>query len=86
MPALPSAPPDGITDSATAPWSVNLTALSIKFSSAARRRTESPTTSAGNLSEISTLACRPLAAARPASESPALRASARRSNRSSRPA
>ena len=64
--------------------SVNFTALSIRFSSAARRRTGSPTTSAGSFSEISTWDCRPLAAARPASESPALRASARRSNKSCR--
>ena len=85
-PALPLPPGAGVTDSATVPWSVNLTALSIRFSSAARRRTESPITRAGTLSEISTVACRPLAAARPASESPTLRASARRSNRSCRPA
>ena len=63
---------------------MNFTALSIRFSSAARSRTGSPTTSAGSFSEISTADRRPLAAARPASESPALRASARRSNRSCR--
>ena len=70
--------------SATLPCSVNFTALSIRFSSAARRRTGSPTTNAGSFSEISTDDCRPLAAARPASESPALRASVRRSNKSCR--
>ncbi len=82
--SLPVAPRIGSTASATPPASVNLTALSIRFSSAARRRTGSPTTSAGSFSEISTCDCRPLAAARPASESPALRASARKSNRSCR--
>ena len=70
--------------SATPPCSVNFTALSIRFSSAARRRTGSPTTSPGSFWEISTTAWRPLAAARPASESPALRASVRRSNKSCR--
>ena len=44
----------GSTASATPPCSVNFTALSIRFSSAARRRTGSPTTSAGSFSEIST--------------------------------
>ncbi len=82
--SLPLAPRIGLTTSATPPASVNFTALSIRFSSAARSRTGSPITSAGSFSEISTSACRPLAAARPASESPALRASARRSNRSCR--
>ena len=72
------------TASATPPCSVNFTALSIRFSSAARSRTGSPTTSAGSFSEISTEDCRPFAAARPASESPALRASARRSKKSCR--
>ncbi|BAR58020.1 hypothetical protein NK6_4855 [Bradyrhizobium diazoefficiens] len=83
---LPLVGRQGATTSATPPWSVNFTALSMRFSSAARRRTGSPTTSPGSFSESSTWAWRPLAAARPASESPALRASARRSNRSCRSA
>ncbi len=69
-PTLPFAPRIGATSSATPPCSVNFTALSIRFSSAARSRTGSPTTSAGSFSEISTWDCRPFAAARPASESP----------------
>src|SRR5713226_5402539 len=81
---LPLWPSIGSTASATPPASVNFTALSIRFSNAARRRTGSPTTSAGSLSEISTWDCRPFAAARAASESPALRASARRSKKSCR--
>src|SRR6202158_2682593 len=81
---LPFGPRIASTASATPPASVNFTALSIRFSNAARRRTGSPTTSAGSLSEISTWDCRPFAAALPASESPALRASARRSKRSCR--
>ena len=72
--------------SVTLPRSVNFTALSIRFSSAARRRTGSPITKAGILSEISTAERRPLAAARPASESPALRARARKSKKSRRTA
>ena len=75
-------PRTGATLSATPPASVNLTALSIRFSSAARSRTGSPTTSAGSSSDISTCHCNPFAAARPASESPALRASGRRLNKS----
>ena len=74
----------GDTCSATLPCSVNFTALSIRFSSAARSRTGSPTANAGSFSEISTDDCRPFAAARPASESPALRASVRRSKKSCR--
>src|SRR5216684_4006052 len=81
---LPLWPSIGSTASATPPASVNFTALSIRFSNAARRRTGSPTTSAGSSSEISTWDCRPFAAARPASESPALRASTRRSKKSCR--
>src|SRR6476661_6435667 len=81
---LPLWPGIGSTASATPPASVNFTALSIRFSNAARRRTGSPTTSAGSFSEISTWDCRPFAAARPASESPALRASTRRSKKSCR--
>ena len=76
----------GSTASATPPWSVNLTALSIRFSSAARSRTGSPITSAGSLSEISTRNSNARAAALPASESPTLRASERRSNTSRRTA
>src|SRR5882757_8100349 len=83
-PTLPLAPRSGVAVSAMAPCSVNFAALSIRFSSAARSRTGSPTTNAGSFSEISTDHCSPLAAARPASESPTLRASARRSNRSCR--
>ena len=83
-PTLPLAPRSGVTFSATLPLSVNFTALSTRFSSAARSRTGSPITKAGSFSEISTDDCRPLAAARPASESPALRASARRSKKSCR--
>ncbi len=83
-PILPLTPRTSTPPSATPPCSVNFTALSIRFSSAARSRTGSPTTSAGSFSEISTADRRPFAAARPASESPALRASARRSNRSCR--
>ena len=83
-PTLPFGPRSGDAVSATAPCSVNFTALSIRFSSAARSRTGSPTTNAGSSSEISTWDCRPFAAARPASESPAARASTRRSNRSCR--
>src|SRR5581483_9910019 len=83
-PTLPFFARAGTAPSATCPVSVNFTALSIRFSSAARSRIGSPTTSPGNRSEIATSACNPLAAARPASESPALRARARRSNRSSR--
>ena len=75
-----------MTCSATPPCSVNFTALSIRFSSAARSRTGSPTANAGSFSEISTEDCSPFAAARPASESPALRASARRSKKSCRTA
>src|SRR6266851_3455991 len=71
---LPLWPSIDSTASATPPASVNFTALSIRFSNAARRRTGSPITSAGSLSAISTWDCRPFAAARPASESPALRA------------
>ena len=74
----------GVTRSVTLPCSVNLTALSIRFSSAARRRTGSPTANAGSFSEISTDDVRPLAAARPVRESPALRASVRRSKKSCR--
>ena len=74
----------GVTRSATLPWSVNFTALSIRFSSAARRRTGSPTANPGSFSEISTDDFRPFAAARPVSESPALRASVRRSKKSCR--
>jgi hypothetical protein len=74
----------GVTRSVTLPWSVNFTALSIRFSSAARRRTGSPTANAGSFSEISTDDARPLAAARPVRESPALRASVRRSKKSCR--
>ena len=44
--------------------SVNFTALSIRFSSAARRRMGSPITSDGSAAEMSTSACRPFAAAR----------------------
>jgi len=83
-PTLPLAPRIGVTASATPPRSVNFTALSIRFSSAARSRTGSPTTCAGSFSEISTWDCRPFAAALPARESPALRASARRSKKSLR--
>ena len=72
--------------SVTLPCSVNFTALSIRFSSAARSRTGSPTANAGSFSEISTDDCRPFAAARPVSESPALRASVRRSKKSWRTA
>src|ERR1700722_5558494 len=85
-PILPFVPRTDLTASATPPCSVNLTALSIRFSSAARSRTGSPITKAGSFSEISTEACNPLAAARPASESPALRASARKSKKSCRTA
>ena len=81
---LPFAPRSGETCSATLPCSVNFTALSIRFSSAARRRTGSPVTKVGSFSEISTDDCRPFAAARPVSESPTLRASVRRSKKSSR--
>ena len=83
-PTLPFATVTRSTSSATPPCSVNFTALSIRFSRAARNRTGSPTTSDGNAGEMSTSDCNPFAAARPARESPALRASARRSNRSSR--
>ena len=74
----------GVTWRATLPWSVNFTALSIRFSTAARRRTGSPIAKAGSFSEITTDDCSPLAAARPVSESPALRASVRRSKKSCR--
>src|SRR5579871_1524223 len=73
-----------LTSRATPPCSVNFTALSIRFSSAARSLMRSPKTSAGTLSAMWTSQDSPLAAARPARESPAARASARRSNRSSR--
>ena len=65
-PTLPFALRTGVTFSATLPLSVNFTALSTRFSSAARKRTGSPITKAGSFSEISTDDCRPLAAARPA--------------------
>ena len=81
---LPLVLRSGVTRSATLPWSVNFTALSIRFSSAARRRTGSPTANPGSFSEISTDDFRPFAAARPVSESPALRASVRRSKKSCR--
>ena len=81
---LPLGPRIGLTASATPPASVNFTALSIRFSSAARRRTGSPITKAGSLSEMSICDCRPFAVARPASESPTLRASAPRSKKSCR--
>ena len=84
MLTLPFGPRIGLTVSATPPASVNLAALSIRFSSAARSRTGSPITNAGSFSEISTSDCRPFAVARPASESPTLRASARRSKKSCR--
>ena len=84
MLTLPFGPRIGLTVSPTPPASVNLAALSIRFSSAARSRTGSPITNAGNFSEISTSDCRPFAVARPASESPTLRASARRSKKSCR--
>ena len=83
-PTLPFATVARATSSATPPCSVNFTALSIRFSRAARNRTGSPATSAGSAGEISTSDCNPFAAARPARESPALRANARKSNRSSR--
>ena len=81
---LPLVLRSGVTRSATLPWSVNFTALSIRFSSAARSRTGSPTANAGSFSEISTDDFRPFAAARPVRESPALRASVRRSKKSCR--
>ena len=81
---LPLVLRSGVTRSATLPWSVNFTALSIRFSSAARRRTGSPTAYPGSFSEISTDELRPFAAARPVRESPALRASVRRSKKSCR--
>ena len=74
----------GVTWRATLPCSVNFTALSIRFSTAARRRTGSPIANAGSFSEITTEDCRPFAAARPVSESAALRASVRRSKKSCR--
>ena len=49
QPILPLVLRSGVTRSATLPWSVNFTALSIRFSSAARRRTGSPTANAGKL-------------------------------------
>src|SRR5262249_43032487 len=72
----------------TLPRSVNLTALSIKFSSAARRRTGSPIAASGNLSEMLAASSSPLASARAASD--AASASARRrgeisSRRNTRP-
>ena len=66
------------------PDAVNFTALSIRFSSAARNRTASPIANAGRSSRESTLALSPFAAARPASESAAARVSARRSKKSLR--
>ncbi len=83
-PILPFAAGIGLTDSATPPCSVNFVALSIRFSSAARSRTGSPITKCGSFSEISTWDCRPFAVARPASESPAWRASVRKSKKSCR--
>jgi len=81
-PILSFVAPAGLTFNATPPCSVNLVALSTRFSNAALRRTGSPMTKAGSCSEISTRDCRPLAVARPASESPTLRAKARRSKKS----
>ena len=81
---LPLVLRSGVTRSATLPWSVNFTALSIRFSSAARRRTGSPTANPGSFSDMSTDDFRPFAAARPVSELPALRASVRRSKKSCR--
>ena len=67
-PSLPLARRIGVTFNATRPDSVNFTALSTRFSSAARRPTGSPVAKTGSFSEISTDDCKPLAAARPASE------------------
>ena len=72
----------------TLPRSVNFTALSMRFSSAARRRKASPITASGSAGEISAPYSSPFASARAASE--AASASARRrgrisSRRSTRP-
>ena len=56
------------TSSRTPPRSVNFTALSMRFSSAARSRTASPTKSSGTSSAMLMSAARPLASARAASE------------------
>ncbi len=58
-----------MASSLTAPRSVNFTALSMRFSSAARSRTGSPTSMSGRSSAIATSTRRPLVSARAASES-----------------
>src|ERR1041385_4754315 len=81
-PTLSSGARSAVAFSATLPVSVNFTALSIRFSRAARKPTGSPITKAARPGEISTDDRKPFAAARPASESPALCASARKSKKS----
>jgi hypothetical protein len=79
--AFPRAALAQLTLRRTLPRSVNLTALSIRFSSAARNRSGSPITASGNSLEMLVSAASPLASARAASE--AASASARRRGRMS---
>ena len=65
----PRAARDARTSSRTAPRSVNFTALSIKFSIAARNRAASPTSMSGRSAATVTSTVRPLVSARAASVS-----------------
>ncbi len=75
----PPAARAALASSRTAPCAVNFTALSMRFSSAARSRTGSPTNNSGRSSATATSARRPLVSARAASVSP--KASMRRRGR-----